>query len=92
MLIANPIYDIIFKYLMEDATIAKYIISAITNIEILSLKIQPQEIVTHVEGNITIFRIDFKAVIKTKKGNLETVLIELQKSKNKRRNNFRKRK
>ncbi len=29
MQIANPIYDVVFKYLMEDAKIAKLLISSI---------------------------------------------------------------
>jgi hypothetical protein len=29
MIIANPIYDVVFKYLMDDAEIAKGIISRI---------------------------------------------------------------
>ena len=29
MLIANPIYDVVFKYLMEDSKIAKLVISSI---------------------------------------------------------------
>ena len=81
MLIANAIYDVIFKYLMEDDLIAKDILSVILNVEIISLQLQPQEVLSHTKGGITIFRIDFKAVIKTKQGRLETVLIELQKSK-----------
>jgi hypothetical protein len=34
MLIANPIYDTVFKYLMENLDIAKGIISTIINEEI----------------------------------------------------------
>jgi hypothetical protein len=37
MLIANPIYDVVFKYLMEDNKIAKLIISKIINDEIIEL-------------------------------------------------------
>ena len=29
MLIANPIYDVVFKFLMEDAKIAKLLLSSI---------------------------------------------------------------
>ena len=37
MKIANPIYDIIFKYLMEDTEIAKDILSLILNENIISV-------------------------------------------------------
>ena len=35
MIIANPIYNSVFKYLMEDVEIAKYILSLIINKEII---------------------------------------------------------
>ena len=45
MQIANPIYDVVFKYLMEDNKIAKLLISSIIkqNVEILEFK--PQEFI-----------------------------------------------
>jgi hypothetical protein len=43
MLIANPIYDVVFKYLMEDNKIAKILISKILNEEIIELNAKPQE-------------------------------------------------
>lgn len=43
MKIANPIYDVIFKYLMEDIESAKSIISAIIGKEIIELISIPQE-------------------------------------------------
>jgi hypothetical protein len=82
MRIANPIYDVVFKYLMEDVEIAKGLLSAIINTEIVSLEIKPQEISTTINnGSIRILRIDFKATIKTQNGKLRVVLIELQKTK-----------
>ncbi|MEZ4988613.1 MAG: hypothetical protein R2795_26935 [Saprospiraceae bacterium] len=36
MEIANPIYDVVFKYLMEDNRVAKLFLSAITGLEIVS--------------------------------------------------------
>ncbi len=84
MLIANPIYDSVFKYLLEDLEIAKGLISLILEEEITELSFQPQE--TSVEGRIgaqlvTIYRLDFKAVIKNPDGSHKKILIELQKSK-----------
>jgi hypothetical protein len=87
MQIANPIYDVVFKYLMEDAKIAKLLISSIIGEEIESLDFRPQEftadIDTGLEGRIgllTVYRLDFSASIKTVDG-LKQVLIEIQKAK-----------
>ena len=44
MEIANPIYDAVFKFLMEDQKSAKVLISAITGFEIESLELRPTEI------------------------------------------------
>jgi hypothetical protein len=81
MRIANPIYDVIFKYLMENTDIAKDILSAILGETIISLEMKPQELVTQTEGGIKVARMDFKAVIKTQLGELKTTLIELEKNK-----------
>jgi hypothetical protein len=43
MLIANPIYDVVFKYLMEDSKVAKLLIGAIIGTEIISLDFRPYE-------------------------------------------------
>jgi len=82
MKIANPIYDAAFKFLMEDTEIAKDLIGEIIGEEIIELELKPQEFTFQVKAAllITAYRIDFKAIIKTKEG-LKKVLIELQKSK-----------
>jgi hypothetical protein len=83
MIIANPIYDTVFKFLMEDLSIAKTIISVIIGEEIVELTVKPQEETTFSEKYfLTVFRLDFKAIIKTADGIEKKVLIELQKSKN----------
>jgi hypothetical protein len=51
MLIANPIYDVVFKYLMEDSKVAKLLLSAIIGTEIVSLEFRPQEYAINVETN-----------------------------------------
>jgi len=43
MIIANPIYDVVFKKLMENKKIAKFFISTLLDEEIISLEIKPQE-------------------------------------------------
>ncbi len=81
MKIANPIYDVVFKYLMEDTEIAKSILSAILNVEIVSLDIKPQELITTTIRGLRLMRIDFKATVRDKDGSLRVILIEIQKSK-----------
>jgi hypothetical protein len=84
MTIANPIYDIIFKYLMEDLDIAKGLLSAILDVEIVELSMQPQETISETPQDIKavrVYRIDFAAIIKQSDGLTKKVLIELQKTK-----------
>lgn len=82
MTIANPIYDAVFKYLMEDLEIAKDLLSTILGENIITIHLKPQESsIESSTNNISIFRLDFKAVIKTATGESKKVLIELQKAK-----------
>lgn len=81
MKIANPIYDAVFKYLMEDINIAKDILSVILNVEIIELELQPQEVIINVQGGLRFLRLDFKARIRLKDGTEKVILIEIQKSK-----------
>ena len=43
MVIANPIYDVVFKRLMEDNRIAKFFIGTLLEQVIESVEVQPQE-------------------------------------------------
>jgi SOS response regulatory protein OraA/RecX len=81
MKIANPIYDAVFKFLMQDINIAKDILSVILNVEIIELELQPQEVVLTVLGGLRLLRLDFKARIRLKDGTEKVILIEIQKSK-----------
>jgi len=82
MQIANPIYDVVFKYLLEDKKVAKLFLSAILEKEIIDLEFKPQEYTTNIpEKNLTVYRLDFKAKIKLNKNETKVVLIELQKAK-----------
>ncbi len=85
MLIANPLYDTVFKYLMEDIDIARELLSLILNTEIISLSVKPQEITmeytTTEKTTINIYRLDFIAVFRQSNGSTKKALIELQKSK-----------
>ena len=82
MRIANPLYDHAFKYLMSNDRLAKKVLSTILEKEILSMELAQQEIV--VEDDVrqfTIYRLDFKALIRNEDGTEEMVLVEIQKSK-----------
>ena len=82
MLIANPIYDAVFKFLLDDASIARRLLSVIIDEEILELDIRPQEQLVYSEVYmVKVFRLDFKAVIRLKTGETKKILIELQKGK-----------
>lgn len=80
MLIANPIYDAVFKYLMQDKKSAKILLQAILELPILDLQFSSQEFSSEIH-HFSIFRVDFKAKIKTRDGKEKLILIELQKIK-----------
>ena len=83
MIIANPIYDVVFKYLLEDMDIARELLSVILGEDIISLEVKPQERSHEIaeDTKIKILRFDFKAVIKNDSGELKNVIMELQKAK-----------
>jgi hypothetical protein len=82
MKIINPLYDKAFKYLMENNKIAKKVLSVILDKEVTEVALSQQEtILPDEKRGLTLFRLDFKAVIREADGSKKTVLIELQKSK-----------
>jgi hypothetical protein len=82
MKIINPLYDKAFKYLMENNKFARKVLSVIMDVEVEEVSLGQQETVFPDEKrSLTLFRLDFKAVIKEADGSRKTVLIELQKSK-----------
>ncbi|MDR3189054.1 MAG: hypothetical protein LBT94_07720 [Prevotellaceae bacterium] len=93
MHIANPLYDVVFKFMMEDEKVAKAFISAIIGEEVVALDFAAQERTLRrpkktsgqdaqkEETFFTVCRFDFSAKIATPNGGFKTVLIELQKAK-----------
>jgi hypothetical protein len=86
---ANPLYDSVFKYLVEDATIARPLLERLIGMAISDLEVLPQELSSaHHAAVITtsgprqprIYRVDFAAKITLPDGTQKKVLIELQKS------------
>lgn len=78
--IANPIYDAIFKYLMEDQRIAKTVLSALLKKEVVKVEIRPLEYANSTKDRISMFRLDFAATIRDENGKESAILIELQKT------------
>ncbi len=83
MLIANPIYDVVFKRLMENDKVAKFFIGTLLDEVIENVEVKPQEF-TYVNDlvGVAVFRLDFIATIKTQTGEFKKVLIEVQKARN----------
>lgn len=88
MLIANPIYDVVFKYLMEDAKVAKLLVGSIIGCEIIDLDFRPKSFTATTarktplsEPVFTIYHLDFSAKIRTDEGEEKLVVIEVQKAK-----------
>ncbi len=78
--IANPLYDTVFKYLMEDERIARTILSALVKRDIVEVKMRPQEYVDDKLPNITLYRVDFAATVREADNTESKILIELQKN------------
>ena len=79
--IANPIYDAVFKFFMDDNHIAKRLISNIIGIEVVELSAMPQEISAKSEKNaLSIFRLDYTALVQDQDGKRKRIIIEMQKS------------
>ena len=83
MLIANPIYDVVFKRMMENNRVAKFFIGTLLEQTIETVEVKPQEFTYSDEmAALAVFRLDFIATIKTESGEYKKVLIEIQKAKN----------
>ena len=87
MEIANPIYDVVFKYMMEDNTVAKLVVSSIIGEDVVSLAPKPQERTREKDEtkkgeipNLTVYRLDFSAKIKLSNGQYKVIVIEMQKA------------
>ena len=78
--VANPLYDTVFKYLMEDERIAKTMLSALLQKQVVDVKMRRHEYPNIMRETISMFRIDFAATIKEDDGKEHLILIELQKT------------
>jgi hypothetical protein len=89
IVIANPMYDVVFKQLMMSGKdIAGYFIGTVLGEKIADIEFAPQEYAytkqVQQEGSpkqtIGLIRLDFVATIRTKNGEHQKVLIEIQQS------------
>lgn len=80
MTIANPIYDSVFKFLMEDVRVARTILSALLKKDIVKVEVRPHEYSNSQRDTLSMFRIDFAATIREDDGNERLILIEVQKT------------
>ena len=79
--VANPLYDAVFKYLMEDNRIAKTILSALLKKKVIDVKIRRNEYANLTRReSISMFRIDFAATVLDEDNQPHLMLIELQKT------------
>ena len=89
MYIANPIYDVVFKYLLEDPEAARLLVGKITGLAVRELTLRPQEVTAARAPHpgaapesppLTLLRMDFAARVETDDGRQRQVLIEVQKA------------
>ena len=61
--IANPIYDVVFKYLMKDELIARTILSALLKMDITHVELQSEAIQRSLRDVLSVCRASFIANI-----------------------------
>jgi len=80
--IANPLYDVAFRYLMEDHESAKILLSALLGQTVVALRPAPTEYSFALEKqNFTVYRMDFAATVRMDDGRHRQVILEIQKAK-----------
>ena len=80
MKVANPIYDVVFKYLMEDERIARTILSALLKKDVVRVEMRAHEYSNDERDTLSVFRIDFGATVIDEHGDESLTLVELQKT------------
>ena len=85
--VANPIYDVVFKYLLQNQRVARLLIGRITGLAVQSLTVSPQETAVRRTPDtpahdlpLTLLRMDFAARVRTADGGERQVLVEIQKA------------
>lgn len=78
--IANPIYDVVFKYLLDDEKVARLMLSILLGREVLELRYRATEVRAEVAPSVLVLRLDFAATVRLEDGSSKLVLIEIQKA------------
>ena len=78
--VANPLYDTVFKYMMEDERIAKTLLSALLQKTVIAVEMRRHEYPNISRDAISMFRVDFAATVLEDDGSKNLILIELQKT------------
>ena len=76
----NPIYDTVFKFLIEDERVAKILLSCILDKKIESVTMKSNDHIITTPDDLKLLRIDFAATIIKDDGTKEIATIELQKA------------
>lgn len=90
IIIPNPIYDVVFKFLMEDVESATIVLSMLIGENIIHLQMEPT---SHSEkkslrlvedpttkDDVRLFHLDFTATVRYEDNSEELIMIELQKA------------
>lgn len=78
--VVNPIYDTVFKYLMQDEKVAKVLIGNILKTKVVSIQMNNNEYSALLPDGKKIFKLDFSATILDRSGRHQLVHIEVQKA------------
>ena len=78
--VVNPIYDTVFKYLMQDEKVAKVLIGNILKTKVVSIQMNNNEYSALLPDGKKVFKLDFSATILDKSGKHQLVHIEVQKA------------
>ena len=82
MLIANPIYDTVFKHLLEHEKVAKFFISTLLGKTVHSIEVRSPEhtYIDQEDQKLKLMRVDFTVEIEEKDGKRDKIIIEMQKA------------
>ena len=70
--VANPLYDAVFKYMMEDERIAKTLLSALLQKTVIAVEMRRHEYPNISRDAISMFRVDFAATVLEDDGSKKT--------------------
>jgi len=83
MIIANPLFDTVFKQIVRDTEIAKAVIGTLLETEVVDVFLTESELnkpMTADDKRPKFMRVDYCAVIRNKNGTTQKILIEMQKA------------